>query len=449
MTCSLSFQEQRELAEVEYRDEHEEADEECGGDVLDNALRLGRKRLAAQLLYSEEHEQAAIGNGKREQVHYTQVYADESKEHQEFLEAAHPHVTHHGDNGDRTGERVDLHLALEHALEIAEDARRHFPAGSASFRKGFDRAAAHGLRFAEEHVTHLNADHVALVFLVVHRSERLGERIAIADDGNIHGLALAAVDDAHHLFVTGDVFTVDLENRVVLLDAGSSRSGAFYRREAHDDAVARVDTDIANAHLDFGTGGILRGNHEFFGNDSQGQRFTAAVYRQGDACPKAHANLLAEIVPALRGLAVHLGNGIARLYARSERRGILRNKAHDKLVCRRFLHAHHVEDHQERKREHDVDERPRKRNRSARTHGFRHKIALVRDLALLERIRVLARHGHVTTERDGRNAVLRLTTPVANQLLAKPDAERVHLDVIPLRDQKMAELVNRHKEAEG
>ena len=38
------FQEQRKLAEVEYRDEHEEADEECGGDVLDNALRLGRKR---------------------------------------------------------------------------------------------------------------------------------------------------------------------------------------------------------------------------------------------------------------------------------------------------------------------------------------------------------------------------------------------------------------------
>ena len=173
------------------------------------------------------------------------------------------------------------------------------------------------------------------------------------------------------------------------------------------------------------------------------------MHRKGNFCPEAHAYLLAEIVPALRRLAVHRGNGIARLYARRCRRRILRDKAHDEFVCRRFLHAHHVEHHQEHERKHDVDERARKCNRGAGTYRLRHEIALVRDLALLERIRVLARHGHVTTERDGRNAVLRLTTPVANQLLAKPDAERVHLDVIPLRDQKMAELVNRHKEAEG
>ena len=30
------FQEERNFAEVQYRDEHEEAYEECGGDVLNN-----------------------------------------------------------------------------------------------------------------------------------------------------------------------------------------------------------------------------------------------------------------------------------------------------------------------------------------------------------------------------------------------------------------------------
>ena len=178
MTASLSLQEQRKFAEVKYRDEHEEADKEDCSDILDDALRLGRKRLAAQFLDPEEHQEAAIGNRKREQVHDAQVDADESEQHQKFLEAAHPHVAHHGDNGDRAGEGIDLHLPLEHALEIAEDARGHFPTGGTSFREGFHGAAAHDFRLAEEHVAHLNADHVAFVFLVINSAERLGERIA-------------------------------------------------------------------------------------------------------------------------------------------------------------------------------------------------------------------------------------------------------------------------------
>ena len=35
------LQEQREFGKVKNRDEHEEADEEGGGDVLDDGLRLG------------------------------------------------------------------------------------------------------------------------------------------------------------------------------------------------------------------------------------------------------------------------------------------------------------------------------------------------------------------------------------------------------------------------
>ena len=243
-------------------------------------------------------------------------------------------------------------------------------------------------------------------------------------------------------------FFTSCTSGAVLLDAGRSRSGTFYRRDTHDDAVARVDADVANAHLDFGAGGILRGNHEFFGNDGNGERFATAMYREEDVRPEAHANLLAEIVPALRGLAVHGSDGIARLYARGECRRILRNKAHDELVCRRFLHAHHVEDHQERKREHDVDERSRKRNRGARTHGLRHEIAFVRDFALLERVGIFPRHGHVATERDSRNAVFRLAALDADEFLAETDAERIHLDVIPLGDQEVAKFVNSHEETE-
>ncbi len=40
--CSALFQEQGQLSEIEDRDEHEEADEEGCGDVLDNSLGLGR-----------------------------------------------------------------------------------------------------------------------------------------------------------------------------------------------------------------------------------------------------------------------------------------------------------------------------------------------------------------------------------------------------------------------
>lgn len=79
MTASLSLQEQRKLAEIKNRDEHEKADEECSSDVLNNTLRLGGKRLAAQLLDPKEHQKAAVGNREREQVHYTQVDADEGE----------------------------------------------------------------------------------------------------------------------------------------------------------------------------------------------------------------------------------------------------------------------------------------------------------------------------------------------------------------------------------
>ena len=244
------------------------------------------------------------------------------------------------------------------------------------------------------------------------------------------------------------MLAVDFKNSVVLLDASIRRGGTFYRRNTHDNAVARVDADIADAHLDFGTGGILCGNHEFFWNDGNGNRFATAMHRERNARPEAHANLLAEIVPALRRLAVHGGNGIVRLDARSCCRRILCDKAHDEFVCRRFLHAHHVEHHQEHEREHDIDKRTGKSNSGARPHGLRHKIALVGNLPLLERIGVLARHGHVATERDSRNAVFRLAPLDADELLAEADAKRVHLDVIPLRDQEVAKLMNRHEETE-
>ena len=142
------------------------------------------------------------------------------------------------------------------------------------------------------------------------------------------------------------MLAVNFKNGIVLLDARICCGGAFNRRDAHDDTVARVNADIANTHCNFGTGRILRRYYKFFGNYGKRERCATAMNRQGDACSEAHTNLLAEIVPALRRLAVHGGDGIARLYARGERRRILRDKAHDELVCRGFLHAHHVEHHQ-------------------------------------------------------------------------------------------------------
>ena len=228
------------------------------------------------------------------------------------------------------------------------------------------------------------------MFFVIHGAERLGERIARTDDGNVHGFALAAVDNANNVFVAGNVFAVDFKNRIVQKDSGLLRSGTCHRREAHHHAVPGIDTDIADTHLDFGTGGILRGNHKFFGNNRQGQRFAATMYRQGNFGPKAHANLFAEIVPTLGGLAVDFGDGIARDNASHSSRRILAHKTHDEFICRWFLHTHHVKQHQQDKRKSNVDERARKSNRRARAHGLGHKIALVGKFAILDFVRVFA-----------------------------------------------------------
>ena len=64
----VSLQEQREFAEVENRDEHEETDEEGRCDILDNALGLGRKRLAAQFFKSKEHEYGANDDGYKQVI---------------------------------------------------------------------------------------------------------------------------------------------------------------------------------------------------------------------------------------------------------------------------------------------------------------------------------------------------------------------------------------------
>jgi hypothetical protein len=52
----LLFQEERDFPEIKNRDEHEEADEECRGDVLDYRLRLETQRLATHFFDAKEQE---------------------------------------------------------------------------------------------------------------------------------------------------------------------------------------------------------------------------------------------------------------------------------------------------------------------------------------------------------------------------------------------------------
>ena len=158
------------------------------------------------------------------------------------------------------------------------------------------------------------------------------------------------------------------------------------------------------------------------------------MHRQRNTRSETHANLFAEIIPALRGLAVDFGNSVTRLNACSERRRILRDKTNNKIVGGRFLDTHHVKDHQQDKRKHDVDERARKGNRRTSANRLRHKIAFIGNLAVLERIGIFTRHGHVAAERNRRNAVFRFAAAVTNQFLAETDTECIYLDVVPLRD---------------
>ena len=244
------------------------------------------------------------------------------------------------------------------------------------------------------------------------------------------------------------MFAVDFKYRVVQKYPGFLRRRARHGREAYHHAVARIDADVADAHLNFGTGGILRGNHEFFGDDVHRDWFAAAMDGEGHARAEAHADLLAEIFPALGGLAVNLDDSIAGDNARSGCRRILAHEAHDEFVGRGFLHANHVKDHQKHERKGDIDERARESNRRARPYGLAHKIPFAGKFAVLDIIGVLPRHRHIAAERDGRNAVFRLSATITEKFLAETDAERVHLDVVPLGHHKVPEFVNRHEKAE-
>ena len=340
-------------------------------------------------------------------------------------------------------------MSLEHALEIAENTRSHFPAGGASFREGFHRTATHNFCFAEEHVAHLDADHVALIFFVVGRRERLRERIAVTNDGDVHGLALAAIDDAHHFFVAGNMFAVNFKDGVAHGKARLFGCRARYRRQANNHAVTRVNANVADTHRNFGASRILGGDNEFFGNNCNRQRFTTAVYRKRNACTETHSDLFTEIIPTLSRLAVDFGDGVARLNASGYRRRIFCDKAHDQVVRSRFFDAHHIKDHQQDKGKHDVDERTRKGNSSTSTHRLRHKITFIGDLPFLKRIRIFTRHRHVTAERDCRNAVLRFTVAELDKFFAETNAERVDLDIIPLCHQEVTELMDGHEKTQA
>ena len=73
----------------------------------------------------------------------------------------------------------------------------------------------------------------------------------------------------------------------------------------------------------------------------------------------------------------------------------------------------------------------------------------IKDLAFFKRIGIFSRHRHIATERNRRDAVFRFTTTVANQFFPESDTERIYLDLVPLRHQKMAQFVDCHQETQA
>ena len=171
--------------------------------------------------------------------------------------------------------------------------------------------------------------------------------------------------------------------------------------------------------------------------------------RKRDFCTKAHANLFAEIIPTLSRLSINFNDGIPRLDSRNLRRRIFTNKAHNEFVRCRFLHTHHIKNHEKHKGKDNVDERARKSNRRASTHRLSHKIAFTRNFAFFKRIRILARHRHITAEGYCRNAIFRFAVAESEEFFPEADAEGIHLDVVPLGYQKVTKFVDCHKETQA
>ena len=233
-------------------------------------MRLETQRLTAQLFDTEEHQETAIGNRKREQVHHAEVNANKRKEHEEILESAHPHIAHHSDDRNRAGERINLDLSLEQALEIAEDARRHFPARGASLFECFNRTATHKMRFTEHHIAHLDAHNVALEFFIVSGSHLHIDLFAITQKRHVDFGTFGTVNQADNIFIARNVLAVDFKNCIALRNPCFLSSGTFFRRKADNHAVARVNADISNAHFNGFGGRIRRRNHEFLRNNLDG-----------------------------------------------------------------------------------------------------------------------------------------------------------------------------------
>ena len=244
------------------------------------------------------------------------------------------------------------------------------------------------------------------------------------------------------------MFAVDFKDGIATHDSRFFGSRALFGRQAHDDAVAGINADIADAHLDRFRSRIRSRNHEFLRDDLDGKRFAATMDFKFHVSAEAYADLFAKIIPTLSRLAVDGRNRIARLDSRNFCRRILGHESDNEVLGVGFLNTDHVKENQENKRKGDIHKRSRKRDCGTRPYRLAQKI-IFSKFAFFDAIRVFTGHGHVTAKGNCRNTVFRLPSFKAKKFLAKTDRERIDPNLVPLGDNKMTEFMNGYKETQG
>ena len=126
------------------------------------------------------------------------------------------------------------------------------------------------MRFTEHHIAHLDAHNVAFKFFVVSGSHLHVDLFAITQKRHIDFGTFRTIYKANDIFITGNVFTINFKERITAHDARLLRGRTFFGRQTHNHAVARINTDISNAHFNGFGGRIRRRDHEFLWNNLDG-----------------------------------------------------------------------------------------------------------------------------------------------------------------------------------
>ena len=415
----------------------EDGEEHQGGeaDLRDALLELDAQVAADGAFDQQQHDNAAVEHGDREQVEDTEVQTDGCHQAQQVWPALPRRLARETRDPDGTFERAGRHLVAEDLPDELEDQAGEAHIGGDRLRKGVGKAELTGDDLSMKRYADAPARFRVAFDGRAHRCQSRGPFLSVARVDHFHLAALVGLDDLGDLRPEADGTPVDGSNDVTSFETGIRCREVGLDRQQRS-RHRREPSRKAEAGPSLRTGRDGTGQHLAVPLDPNVQILIRIGDNQDFDVLPGGVLLLIDCRNDVAGFDACCGGGGVLVYPPDHRRSF--------LVGGPFI-AIHVEAGQQENRQKHVHGRTHDGNDKALPSWFRLELVLTAG-GLVRGL--LASHLDVAPERQGTDPIIRI--PVLEAKQTRPETERKHIDADAkvLGGQEVAELMDQNHDAQ-